>query len=347
MRKYIVSIIFSFIFISISHASEGVYWSNYQSGPFTVEDAKKEFGNRPLYAIEGIWFDDGIGTVQIIRDWSEKSKFKMFIIDTGNSDINDFNGTWEATFFQADPKKARYSFFSRIWYGSKFSRSFKTQSGYSQINADTDFTELVMDYDSLSDYGVNMDGQMRRIWPANFSVYNDKKIKKIEKTLPKKDKIKSVKKTKKSKDFKEYWWVVVIMAVAAFFVYMHTTKNLPKLKKGRNNIGKNKNIIKKFFDGDIPLVTSFWGIYFGVGFILGLILFGITESGASDEAVGAYSIFVIIYSICAMIGTWKSATKYKLEKIKKKEGTGWGTAAQVYIGLSVLRIVVEIFTIFA
>ena len=42
---------------------------------------------------------------------------------------------------------------------------------------------------------------------------------------------KKAKKTKsKSNNFKEYWWVVILIGVVAFFVYMLTAKDLPKRK---------------------------------------------------------------------------------------------------------------------
>ena len=49
-------------------ASENLYWSNSKTGPSTIEEAKKRFGNRTLNLIEGIWFGDSLGTVSIIKD---------------------------------------------------------------------------------------------------------------------------------------------------------------------------------------------------------------------------------------------------------------------------------------
>lgn len=147
-------------------------------------------------------------------------------------------------------------------------------------------------------------------------------------------------KQKPPNDFKQYWWVVVLIAVGSFFVYMLTTKDLKKVLKTKKTTTQNQGVIKKFFKGDVPLSTSFWGVYFGIGIIIGLIFFVIEKN---EIAATLYSLFVLIpFVIFTTIGTWRSASKYKIEKQKKKEGTGWGTAAQVYIVLSIIRSVVEL-----
>lgn len=164
--------------------------------------------------------------------------------------------------------------------------------------------------------------------------------KQIVKSKFKSNQSKKIKKQKNLNDFKQYWWVIVLVAVGAFFVYMHTTKGLNKTKRITKKTDKNSGPIRKFFNGDVDLTTSFWGIYFGVGLVLGLLFFSIEKN---ETLAGLFSLFILLpYTIFAMIGTWRSASKYKIEKQKKKEGTGWGTAAQVYIVLSVFRGVVEI-----
>lgn len=511
--KYYFIILLLLLFPTKSFSNEDVYWSNYQSGPFSIEAAKRQFGNRLLDAIEGLWFDDGLGTVQIIRDNLNKDKYKMFIIDIGYSNSKDLNGTWEATFFNQDKNYAKYSFFTRVWYDKKNGRTYKTQSGYAQIDAGTNFGNLFMDYDQRSLQGREMDHNFRRVWPANYEEYNKKilrstssntkknnekvffngenykkrtstdyktksggkrdctefyskkyyyyfcesperisytkeflqndtqynsnellryvyfkngkgdvaykglrkyenneviirggwiddkgvfygvvnentnkwiayyeggntyssetglsttEVKKlvneskkyfndalqvkrdVEKLLGKQvvntkvetSKLKKIKKQKSQTNFKQYWWVVVLIAVGAFFVYMHTTKDLPKGKKVAKKTSKSPGAIKKFFNGDVDLTTSFWGVYFGAGLVLGLLSFAIEKN---ETLAGLYALFILLpFTIYAMIGTWRSANKYKIEKQKKKEGTGWGTAAQVYIALSVFRGVVEI-----
>lgn len=516
MRKILLFLLLVF-FSNKSFSSENIYWSNNKSGPFTIEQAKRDFGNRSLRNIEGIWFDQGIGTVQIILDKNDYNRYKMHIIDIGSDHWTEekFNGTWEATFYQSDPKVSEYTFFSRVWYPTSNDFYFRTQSGKASIFKG-ELNTITMDYDSLSETGRNMDHQMKRIWPSNLLSYNNQKKytdsskvnnqrnskvkyfngKKYEVTketdfattdssqrncqvfvssedkyyfcvssdgkktsytkefykeqgffrkgdilryrinsegwssagfllFPKKElkiggwtrrmqgdtiygifdvktggwhvrtdpngeiknitgledpqkgiriaknafkgakqiksdldqllqantntykpnnnyKTKKIKKIKSKKnDLKDYWWVVVLVAVGAFFVYMHTTKDLPKAKKISKKIIKKPGPIRKFFNGDVDLTTSFWVVYFGAGVIIGIIFFALEKN--DEDMAGLFSLFILIpYTIFAMIGTWRSATKYKIEKQKKKEGTGWGTAAQVYIVLSIIRAVVEV-----
>ena len=55
---------------------------------------------------------------------------------------------------------------------------------------------------------------------------------------------------------------------------------------------------------------------------------------------------MLVAIIFLMIGSYKSAQEYKKIKKKKKQGSGWGTAAQVYIILSAIRGFVEMIKIF-
>lgn len=342
MKKILITLLLlSFSFSAFS--SENLYWSNKKTGPFNINQAKEEFGNRPLYSIEGIWFDDGLGTIQIIKDWDDENKFKMFIIDIGNTRNDDFNGTWEATFFQNDINYARYSFFSRVWYGSKENRFFSTQSGYAQINADTNYKELLMDYDSLSQGGRNMDHTMRRVWPADFESYNDEKLnnyKKLDNQYDlKENDANNVSKTNKV-NLKSYWWVAVLLAVGSFFIYMITTKDLPQIKKKKNTL-KKSNIFSSFFRGEQSLVISYW-LFYTLGGVVGALLILFAEAfEAGDGTIILLSLAVLIYTGYAMIGTWRSAENYKKEKKKKKEGIGWAITAQVLIVLAVIRVIVE------
>ena len=50
--------------------------------------------------------------------------------------------------------------------------------------------------------------------------------------------------------------------------------------------------------------------------------------------------FQFVYLIWAMVGTWRSASKFK----PKKKQWAWGTIAQVYIILSVIRILIKLAT---
>lgn len=140
-------------------------------------------------------------------------------------------------------------------------------------------------------------------------------------------------------DLKSYWWVVVLIGVGAFFIYTQTTKELPKPKKIQKFKPKNQGMIGKFFEGDVSLGTSFWAIYFGLGTVIGLIYYGLSENSDDDLIIVLSSLFVVSFTVFTMIGTWRSASKYKIDKKRKGERGGWGTAAQVYIVLGVIRMI--------
>ena len=153
-------------------------------------------------------------------------------------------------------------------------------------------------------------------------------------------------KKQKNTNIKSYWWVGVLLAVGAFFVYMITTKDLPKTKRKKAN-SKSNNILASFYRGEQSLVISYWGFYFSGG-VIGALLIGFAESSkAGDASIILISLAVLIYTGYAMIGTWRSAENYKIEKKKKKEGAGWAITAQVLIVLAVIRVIVEFFKAFS
>ena len=111
-----------------------------------------------------------------------------------------------------------------------------------------------------------------------------------------------------------------------------------------------KKEIKKFSQGKISLGVSFWVWYVIGGGVLSLP-FWIIPDAASNQVgwaafLTAYFIFMLVAIIFLMMGVWRSAEEYKKIKRKKKQGAGWGTAAQVYIILSAIRGFVEIIKIF-
>ena len=167
MRKLLILHFVVIFFSAFSHANENLYWSNIKNGPSSVEVAKSQFGNRVLDPIEGIWFDDGLGTVSIIKD-EQQNRFKMFIIDIPDGSYKQFNQTWEATFYK---NQIGYNFFSRIWYfPNSPSKYFKTQSGSAIISIATN--DMIMDYERKSDTGRDMDHSLKKIWPMDTLTYN-------------------------------------------------------------------------------------------------------------------------------------------------------------------------------
>ena len=109
--------------------------------------------------------------------------------------------------------------------------------------------------------------------------------------------------------------------------------------------------IKKFWQGKVSLGVSFWVWYIIGGGVLSLP-FWIIPDAASNQ-VGwvafliAYFIFMLVAIIFLMMGVWRSAEEYKKIKRKKKQGAGWGMAAQVYIVLSVINLVLKLVGVLA
>ena len=530
MKRLLFLLVFVILFSSTSFTSENLYWSNIKNGPYSVEEAKSKFGNRIIDPIEGIWFDDDLGNLFIIKD-TQQNRFKMFIIDIPNSSKKRFNQTWEATFYKT---QKGYNFFSRIWYDypGNSETLIKTQSGSAILSITTN--EMIMDYDRKSDTGRDMDHKMKKVWPADTLAYNKnlprasnvnskanlsnfdpsfnpreytynfstdylgindakrfchefrkdknfyyvclddltKKIlsysfddgsgvfyryrnhaegknfvissfksynanlslqeggwkrkngtilfgvydhvtkkwwayesggdfksqtnipvaslrewvmdaksnyfigldvkKNIESLLRyhkinvsstnyKKEKptIKSNNKLDQKnyyqeKSYKDYWWVVVLIGVATFFVYTQTTKGIPvkkrkppiktkvKLIKATYVASNKTNIFIKFYRGGLSLPVSYWLWLGGIGAVMTIALTLMETNKASDELIGISSILFLTIYVYLLIGTWRSAENYKLEKKKKKLGYGWATTAQVFIILGIIRSVVEL-----
>ena len=79
---------------------------------------------------------------------------------------------------------------------------------------------------------------------------------------------------------------------------------------------KDDSPAKKFFRGDVSLVKSFWGVYFGGGIVLGVV------SGLFLPFILAI-IIALAYTIFSVVGTWRSANKYKGDKVFAYLAKGW------------------------
>ncbi len=97
----------------------------------------------------------------------------------------------------------------------------------------------------------------------------------------------------------------------------------------------NKNFFVNFWNGDVSLPMSYWGVGIGIGifygFIIGLFTF---SAGMSEDAIWG---FIIPFQIYAVVGIWRSANKYKGAKF-------WSILAKVAL---VLGIISNLFSIFS
>ena len=100
---------------------------------------------------------------------------------------------------------------------------------------------------------------------------------------------------------------------------------------------KKQNFIANLWNGNESLGTSFWVVYIIGGTIVSLPTFVLPET---SNAIFFFVPFQFAYIIWAMVGTWRSSSKFK----PKKKQWAWGTIAQIYIVLSVIRILVRLAT---
>ena len=137
------------------------YWSNEKTGPTSIMEAKKILSDRKnLDEIEGIWLEQGLGHLLIIKN---DKYYNMFIIKTESKDDEIFNGTLEATIFSLEGNN--YEFYSRVWYSDRNNKpvNYGTQKGKISISENKKL--ITKDFDSVSKEGVDMDGTLNKIWP--------------------------------------------------------------------------------------------------------------------------------------------------------------------------------------
>ena len=170
----------------------------------------------------------------------------------------------------------------------------------------------------------------------------------------------------KADNYTKYWWAVVLVAAVIFFIYTQTKseisgnnkkdkKNLLKpffafLKKKlahknkiiikekkieQKNSFKSENLFIKFLEGKESLAYSFWFMYTAITSINLIIAYILKVSNLLFVA-GLFFIFQWCYFIFATIGTWRSATNYKINKESKNESAGWAIAVHIYLVISIL-----------
>ena len=65
----------------------------------------------------------------------------------------------------------------------------------------------------------------------------------------------------------------------------------------------------RFWNGDLSLPMSYWGVGVGIGIIFGFLVGAFTIAvGMSEDAMGGFFIPFQIYTV---VGIWRSADKYR------------------------------------
>lgn len=336
MRKLSIFFIILFI-IQVSN----LFASARYDGPTTIEQAKEKFfKNRQLDIVEGIWFKEKenayIAIVKVrsgfYNQWTITHKLSKY---NGTLGINE-NIVKTAT-------TGVYIYHSTVY-------NIRNPSEEKESNGKMILTG------NLIEYYINpvcftsgrcteeFERSQSRIWPQNINDYNYNIQLRTDSTNPKKNNLKKEEKiypVSTKTDYKSFWWVIVLLAGVVFLIYTQTKKDFKKKAK----VAKIKAIkkeedgfIKKFFEGKISLGFSYWMMFTIIPSILGLIFLIIDKSKANTVA-GLIGWFNFFYGIYATIGTWRSATNYKLEKESKNEGAGWAIAAYVTIVILVISYI--------
>ena len=95
----------------------------------------------------------------------------------------------------------------------------------------------------------------------------------------------------------------------------------------KKKISKNENFFVRFWNGDLSLPMSYWGVGVGIGIVIGLLIgIFIGAAGMSEDAIWG---FLIPFQIYTVVGIWRSANKYDGTKY-------WAILAKVAVVLGIL-----------
>jgi hypothetical protein len=212
-------------------------------------------------------------------------------------------------------------------------------------------------------------GVANKIWPIGpKQLYTE--VEKKPAPNSKAEPAKNVK-TQQDSDYKSYWWVLVLLAAVAFYIYTQTNSKKKPLKKvvikeEKEIIKPQKIVIEKdekvsklpskvkksfelernsffgdFFKGNLSLPMSFWGLYVLGNFLSGILMLIMTIEPLV-QTLFFFCVFLPFY-IFTIIGTWKCATNYISTKMKKDQWTGWGVITYIVIVLNIINMIFKIF----
>jgi hypothetical protein len=345
MKRLIVLFIIS---LTISYSNNLFALEKLHGGPTTIEQAKSYFfKNRKLDIIEGIWFN-------------EFSDSYRAIVKEGEGVYSQWQITYKGKANGEGAKKSivrsasdRVYIYHTIVTSSK-TRSEKEISGIIKLSGDLIEFSVKPFYFDDGTYSQGIPNRKEiRIWPNNIYDHNANVQIKVENFNPQENKAKRSEKlssklndNSSSTDYKSYWWVLVLLAGVAFFIYTQTKKSFKKKEKivKPKAIKKEDSFFKKFFEGKESLGFSYWVMFTAIP-VINALIFYVLESSKSinkdsrDAIAGLFGWWMLAFFIYATIGTWRSAAAYKLEKESKKEGFGWAIAAYVTIVISIISFI--------
>ena len=100
---------------------------------------------------------------------------------------------------------------------------------------------------------------------------------------------------------------------------------------------KTKNIISQYWNGEIPLVKSFWIVTVVLLSIVSIPSYIIDDQAISRMSDGmaililVWTVFFYLFLIYTYVGLWRSSSKYITERKKSKRSALWGYAAYAVI----------------
>ena len=175
---------------------------------------------------------------------------------------------------------------------------------------------------------------------------NYRKVENGNSNFDKKSKSSENTKLRSSSGVKEYWWVAILLIGVIFFVYTQTKKdlNINTERSFKPRVKETHNIITQFVEGKKTLGFSFW-IMYALLTTINFFLFSILDDYGAKNNLNSliaqiFAWIVIGCYVFSCMGTWKSATNYKLQKIRTREPFVWATA--VYITIVVISILISI-----
>ncbi len=98
---------------------------------------------------------------------------------------------------------------------------------------------------------------------------------------------------------------------------------------------KNKNLFVSFWNGELSLPLSYWGVGIGIGFLFGFIILAFVI--AVDLSEDALWGFIIPFQIYTVVGIWRSANKYRGPKY-------WSILAKLAIIVGVISNLFSLLT---
>ena len=93
------------------------------------------------------------------------------------------------------------------------------------------------------------------------------------------------------------------------------------------------NYVKKFWNGDVRLVISYWVVGGLLSFPVGLVLAFLSMAvSPHDDGFGLYKLFYVGWMVFLSVGVWRSSDKY-WRNPKNQGRKGWAIAAKIGIML--------------